>query len=88
MRIRRPEPAVAFRQAEWIVAMEPWLSLGYQRANLGRYLRRMARAQQVLVAEEKGKILGIVVHQPDFLLGRFIALLAVRAEAGGRGIGR
>jgi ribosomal protein S18 acetylase RimI-like enzyme len=88
MRIRRPEPSQAWRQAAWIVAMEPWLSLGYQRANLGRYLRRMARAKQVLVAEEKGNILGIVVHQPDFLLGRFIALLAVRPEAGGRGLGR
>jgi ribosomal protein S18 acetylase RimI-like enzyme len=71
-----------------MVALEPWLSLGYQRANLGRYLRRMARAKQVLVAEEEGNILGIVVYQPDFLLGRFIALLAVRPEAGGRGLGR
>jgi len=68
--------------------MEPWLSLGYQRESLGRYLRRLARAQQVLVAEEKGNILGVIVHQSDFLLGRFIALLAVRPEAGGRGIGR
>ena len=88
MRIRRPEPAVAFRQAEWIVAMEPWLSLGYQRAGLARYLRRMARAKQVLVAEDKGNVLGVIVCQLDFLLGRFIALLAVRSEAAGRGIGR
>jgi ribosomal protein S18 acetylase RimI-like enzyme len=48
----------------------------------------MAREDQVLVAEEKRQILGIVVFQPDFLLGRFIALLAVRPEAGGRGVGR
>ena len=88
MRIRRPEPAKAWRQAEWIVAMEPWLSLGYQRANLARYLRRMARADQVLVAEDKGQVLGVTVVQPDFLLGWFIALLAVRPEAGGKGIGR
>ena len=88
MRIRRPEPSQAWRQAEWMVALEPWLSLGYQRANLGRYLRRMARAKQVLVAEEEGNILGIVVYQPDFLLGRFIALVAVASEAAGRGIGR
>ncbi len=88
MRIRRPEPAVAFHQAEWIVAMEPWLSLGYQSTRLSRYLRRMARAKQVRVAEDKGKVLGIVVCQPDFLLGRFIALLAVRTDAAGRGIGR
>lgn len=87
MRILRPSTAKAWRQAEWIVAIEPWLSLGYQRANLGRYLRRMARAKQVLVAEDKGDVLGILVHQPDFLLGRFIALLAVRPKAGGRGLG-
>jgi len=88
MRIRRPEPTKAWRQAEWIVAMEPWLSLDYKRANLARYLRRMARADQVRVAEEKGLVLGVIVFQPDFLLGRFIALLAVRTEAGGKGIGR
>jgi len=88
MRIRRPEPALASRQAGWIVAMEPWLSLGYQRAGLARYLRRMARAKQVLVAENKGNVLGVIVCQSEFLLGRFIALLAVRAEAAGRGIGR
>lgn len=88
MRIRRPEPAKAWRQAEWIVAMEPWLSLGYQRAKLARYLRRMARADQMLVAEDKGQVLGVIVVQPDFLLGWFIALLAVRPEAGGKGIGR
>jgi ribosomal protein S18 acetylase RimI-like enzyme len=88
MRIRRPEPAVAFRQAAWIAAMEPWLSLGYQRPGLARYLRRMARARQVLVAEDSGNVLGVIVFQSDFLLGRFIALLAVRSEAAGRGIGR
>jgi ribosomal protein S18 acetylase RimI-like enzyme len=88
MRIRQPEPSLAARQADWIVAMEPWLSLGYTGANLGRYLRRMARAKQVLVTETKGHVVGILVVQPDFLLGRFIALLAVRSEAAGQGIGR
>ena len=88
MRIRRPESSLAAGQSEWIVAMEPWRSLGYSGANLGRYLRRMARAKQVLVAEDKGSVLGLLVYQPNFLLGNFIALLAVRAEAAGQGIGR
>jgi ribosomal protein S18 acetylase RimI-like enzyme len=88
VQIRRPEPTKAWHQAEWIVAMEPWRSLGYQPAGLARYLRRMARDLHVLVAEERGRVLGIIVQQPDFLLGRFIALLAVRPEAAGRGIGR
>ena len=88
MRIRRPEPSKAGREATWIAAMEPWFSLGYKPAGLARYLRRLARARQVLVAEEQGHALGVIVYQPDFLLGQFIALLAVRPEAGGRGIGR
>ena len=88
MRIRRPEPALAARQSFWIVAMEPWRSLGYQGPRLGRYLGRMARTNRALVAEEKAQVLGIVVVQPDFLLGPFVALLAVRPEATGRGIGR
>jgi ribosomal protein S18 acetylase RimI-like enzyme len=88
MKIRRAKPNEARGQANWIVAMEPWRSLGYETAPLGRYLRRMARDAQALVAEEKRQILGIVVFQPDFLLGRFIALLAVRPEAAGRGVGR
>jgi ribosomal protein S18 acetylase RimI-like enzyme len=88
MRIRRPEPTLATRQAEWVVAIEPWLSLGYKQTALARYLRRMARARQVLIAQERTSVLAILVFQPDFLLGRFIALLAVRPEAAGQGIGR
>jgi ribosomal protein S18 acetylase RimI-like enzyme len=88
MRIRRPSPALARRQSTWIAAMDPWRSLGYQAAGLGRYLGRMARASRALVAEEKGEVLGILVFQPDFLLGMFVALLAVPPQAAGRGIGR
>jgi ribosomal protein S18 acetylase RimI-like enzyme len=88
MRIRRPEPNLAARQAEWIVSIEPWLALGYTKAPLARYLRRMARTRQVLVAQERNDVLGILVFQPDFLLGQFIALLAVPPRATGQGIGR
>jgi ribosomal protein S18 acetylase RimI-like enzyme len=88
LRTRLARPSEARAQAVWIVAMEPWLSLGYRAQAFGRYLGRMARAGQVLVAVEKMSVVGISVCQPDFLLGQFIALLAVRPEAGGKGIGR
>jgi ribosomal protein S18 acetylase RimI-like enzyme len=88
MRIRRLEPARASRLAEWIVAIDPWRSLGYQAKPLGRYLRRMASERRLLSAEEKGQVLGIIVFQTDFLLGYFIALLAVRPEAAGKGLGK
>jgi ribosomal protein S18 acetylase RimI-like enzyme len=88
MRIRRPEPALAGQQASWIAAMEPWRSLAYRVQPLARYLRRMARNRGALMAEEKGQVLGIIAFQPDFLLGAFVALLAVRPDAAGKGIGR
>lgn len=88
MRILRASPSEAKRQAPWIASMEPWLSLGYESGPLGRYLARKARASEVLVAVEQTKVLGISVCQPDFLLGHFIALLAVRPDAAGKGVGR
>ncbi|HEX7597467.1 MAG TPA: GNAT family N-acetyltransferase [Polyangia bacterium] len=88
MRIRRAEPVEARRQAEWIVAMEPWSSMGFKAVPLGRWLSRRARAGCVLVVADRQAILGILVFQPDFLLGTFIALLAVPPPAAGRGVGR
>lgn len=88
MRIRQASPVEAREQAPWIVAIDPWRSLGYKSAPMGRYLARMSRIHSVLVAVEKDTVVGISVCQPDFLLGHFIALLAVRPEAAGQGIGR
>jgi ribosomal protein S18 acetylase RimI-like enzyme len=68
--------------------MEPWRSLGYAPAPLGRYLGRMARAERVLVAVEGSRVVGVLAFQPDFLLGKFVALLAVHPERAGRGVGR
>jgi ribosomal protein S18 acetylase RimI-like enzyme len=88
MRIRPARASEARAQAGWIVAMEPWLSLGYRSPGLGRYLHRMARAGHVLLAIDGNDVVGISVCQPDFLLGQFIALLAVRPQASGKGVGR
>jgi ribosomal protein S18 acetylase RimI-like enzyme len=85
VRIRRADPALARRQAAWIAAMDPWRALGYQEGALGRWLSRSARARQVSVA---GEGQAIIVVQPDVLLGSFIALLAVRPERAGQGLGR
>lgn len=86
MRIRKAEPALARRQAAWIAGIDPWRSMGYQAAPLGRWLARLARVGQVQVIG--ASVDGIVVVQPDVLLGSFIALLAVRPEAAGAGVGR
>ena len=86
MRARPADVATARRQASWIAAIDPWLSLGYSAAALARWLGRSARAGQVLVTGDPPQ--AIIVVQPDVLLGNFIALLAVRPEASGKGLGR
>lgn len=68
--------------------MEPWASMGYKAAPLGRWLHRRARAGGAWVAVEGDTVLGLLVLQPDFLLGNFIALLAVSTAFAGRGVGR
>jgi len=95
VRIGRAHPTLARAQAPWIAAIEPWRGLGYRAAPLGRWLARGARDQEVWVARAAGVansgaagVEGILVLETPFLLGGFIALLAVRPEAAGRGIGR
>jgi ribosomal protein S18 acetylase RimI-like enzyme len=88
-KIVRASPVVARRQAAWIAGIEPWRGLGYRAAPLGRYLARAARAGEVWVARAAGRDpLGIVVVTDGFLLGGFIALLAVAPEASGKGTGQ
>jgi ribosomal protein S18 acetylase RimI-like enzyme len=95
MEIVRATPALARAQSSWIVGIEPWLSLGYAAAPLGRYLGRMAREREVWIAiagagtrPRDRAPLGLVVVQDGFLLGAFVSLLAVRPEAAGQGVGR
>ncbi|HEY0706607.1 MAG TPA: N-acetyltransferase [Polyangia bacterium] len=88
MRVRFLSPTEAGRQATWLVAEEPWRGLGYREAPLGRWLARKARGKQVRAAIEARGIVGLLVVQPEVLLGDFIALLAVKPAAAGRGIGR
>jgi len=86
--IVRATPAVAREQARWIVGIEPWKGLGYRAPALGRYLARLARAGDVFIARSRGRVPGgIVVATDGFLLGGFIALLAVRPDASGQGLG-
>ncbi len=90
-RIARATPSLARAQATWIVGIEPWAGLGYRAQPLGRWLGRAARARGVWVARGAragATVEGIIVVEMPFLLGGFIALLAVRPAAAGRGVGR
>lgn len=86
--MRAASAAEARRQAAWIAALEPWRSLGYEPAALGRWLHRAGRRGWVTVAVEAGVVAAVLVCQPDVLLGDFVALVAVRPERGRQGLGR
>jgi ribosomal protein S18 acetylase RimI-like enzyme len=87
--VARASPAVARRQAAWIVAIEPWKGLGYRAPALGRYLARLARTGEVWVARTDGpEPAGVIVATDGFLLGGFISLLAVRPGSAGQGLGK
>src|SRR4051812_44604453 len=91
--VRTAAIALAGRQAGWGAALEPWNSLGYETPGLSRFLRRVAGGGGVLVAVEtarggRGRVAGVLAMQEGVLLGNFVSLLAVRAEAAGRGVGR
>ncbi|MBC8132655.1 MAG: GNAT family N-acetyltransferase [Deltaproteobacteria bacterium] len=91
--VRAATASIAGRQASWIATLEPWLGLGYSPVSLRRFLRRAADSGQVWVAwgansPASRDPLGLLVVQPGVLLGDFVALLAVRSEAAGQGIGR
>ncbi len=70
------------------MTIDPWLSLGYDPRRLGAWLARSARSGGVFVVRTGVRVDGIVVVQPDVLLGAFIALVAARPEAAGKGVGR
>ncbi|HEX3697189.1 MAG TPA: GNAT family N-acetyltransferase [Polyangia bacterium] len=90
--VARARAPVARAQAGWIAAMDPWRGLGYRAPALGRWLARVAsqNSDEIWLARARmrGPVQGIVVVQGNFLLGSFIALLAVRSSAAGRGVGR
>jgi ribosomal protein S18 acetylase RimI-like enzyme len=89
LRLSRPTAALARAQAAWIAAMDPWRTLGYRPEALGRYLARKATARCVWIARtDRNAPRAVVVAEDGFLLGGFIALLAVRPEASGQGLGR
>ncbi len=89
LRIVRATASLARAQATWIAGIEPWVGLGYRAQPLGRWLSRAARARGVWVARgaRAGSADAIIVVEMPFLLGGFIALLAVRPEVAGRGLG-
>ena len=91
---RRAEPHIrplraADRAAlvDLLASSDPWLRLGYTAADWRRLLGSPLDGREVWVVEGGGRARGLAVVRKSVLAGDYLELLAVAADARGRGLG-
>ena len=88
-RIVRAAPAVARKQADWIVGIEPWKGLGYRPCrSAATWPGRRAPGTSGSPATVRGRRRGSSSPRTAFCWAGSSRLLAVRPEASGKGIGQ
>ena len=73
---------------EILTTSEPWLTLGFTRADWLSAFDPMPPERESYVADIGGQAAGIAVVRPSYMLGDYLNLLAVGAHQRGRGLGR
>ncbi len=86
IRLMRPEDREAV--IALLLASDPWVTLGYTRADWDRYFSPMPQDRETMVAERSGAIVGVAVLRQKFLRGDYLELLGVSIAARKAGIGR
>jgi ribosomal protein S18 acetylase RimI-like enzyme len=66
---------------------EPWITLGYSAADWDRIFCPIPQGRESYVAEFDGRVAGIALIRPRFLLGDYLELLGVAGWARRQGIG-
>jgi ribosomal protein S18 acetylase RimI-like enzyme len=82
------DPALADELGAALAAIDPWLTLGYPAAGLGRELSEPHPDLTRYLATRDGQVEGLAVVRRPWLLGAYIELFAVLPAAQGRGVGR
>lgn len=85
--LRATEGREAADLAARIAALDPWHRLGYTAAGLRAYLTRPDPGARRFVLVDAGQAVGAAVIRDPWLRGPYIELLALFAEAQGRGLG-
>jgi ribosomal protein S18 acetylase RimI-like enzyme len=67
---------------------DPWKRLGYSEEEWKRIFGPLPQGRETFVIEEEGKIAGVAVLRPKFLLGDYLELLGVAQWAKGKGLGK
>jgi ribosomal-protein-alanine N-acetyltransferase len=73
---------------ELLSTSDPWLTLGFTRADWLAAFDPVLLDREVYVADVGGLAAGIAVVRPSYMLGDYLNLLAVAAGERGRGLGR
>ena len=67
---------------------EPWRRLGYTDADWRRILEPPVEGREAWILERDGGVAGVALVRPRFLVGEYLELFAIAADAGGLGLGR
>jgi len=88
-RLKSPiEPEAASLLSERLASLDPWRTLGYSAASLGRYLQRPDPGLHRFVVEGDGAVAGVLCVRFPWLRGASIELVGLLPEQAGRGRGR
>ena len=70
-----------------LCAQDPWRRLGYTEADWRRVLTHPLRGREGFVIEDSSSAAGIALLRANFLVGDYLELFAIAADAHGRGLG-
>ncbi len=76
------EPVIAI-----LLASDPWITLGYSRADWDRYFTPVPKDRETFVVEQQASVVGIAVLRRNFLMGDYLELFGVADWARGEGLG-
>lgn len=66
---------------------EPWKTLGYSQEDWLRIFDPLAAGREGFVVEADGRVVGLALLRPKFLLGDYLELLAIAPAEQGKGLG-
>jgi ribosomal-protein-alanine N-acetyltransferase len=66
---------------------DPWKTLGYTKDDWNRIFCPIPQGRETFVLELDGRVAGVAIVKPKFLLGDYLELLGIALWARGKGLG-
>lgn len=71
-----------------LVDSEPWIRLGYTRADWDRYFSPLPQGREAFVTEQDGIVTGVAVLRRHFLMGDYLELFGIAKTCRRTGTGK